>query len=521
MSTGYRHGLIRARQLRDLIDEIVDADWRHPSWWPLCTGVALLEARRPDPLPADPIAAVRDHYIASSGGPRTDTFMARTRPAPPDPAARVADAILAARAALDVLRDLQGQFPGQPLDTYLTGGPDDLRPAALGREQARVAFATARGAVVASLAPDPAGDARLAASLAAFARHGRASAQLVPVRAGSTRATRAALTVAIGDECLATARHLHRRAWSAAGGPWLGVGTTADMQVVTTCHMIVDGYGHARIAAEIVRRQDQLARRWGRELAAAVQAPGFACDLPRLDDTVPLGVAIAQVRAQPDFAAFAHALGRGLEEHVRGHLAPAARRTFGFSPTFQVPVAPGALHDPARRRRRVVHALLSVRMNQGLFEPLERFRDRLPAILERERAGMGLLTRIHQAVSRAPVPIAVKRRMYSRAVIPRPWLPAIEALAGRSSLSLLRFAAGEEPGLPLHAVSASAPDPSPADPRGSSVLTIVPSPTGLALTVCGTGATGTEAGARAFLQRWLERYQETASAPGRTPALRL
>jgi hypothetical protein len=516
MITGYRHSLTRAAKLRDLIDEVVDADWRHPSWWLLCAGVALLEARRPDPLPADPIAAVRDHYIASSGGPRTDTFIARTRAAPPDPAARIADALLAARAALDVLRDLQGQFPGQPLDTYLRGGPDDLRPAALGRDQVRVAFATARGAVVTRLAPDPAGDARLAASLAAFIRHGRASDPLAPVGAGSTRATRAALTVAIGDEFLATARHLHRRAWTAAGGPWLGIGTTADMQVVTTCHMIVDGYGHARIAAEIFRRQDQLAHRFGRELGAAALAPDLACELPRLPETVPLGIATAQLRAaQPDFAAFAHALGRALEEQVRGHLAPSARRSFNFSPSFQVPVAPGALHDPARRRRRVVHALLSVRMNQGRFEPLERFRGRLPAILERERAGMGLLTRIHHAVSRAPVPIAVKRRMYSRAVIPRPWLPAIEALAGRCGLSLLRFAAGEEPGLPLYAVSASAPDPSPADPRGSSVLTIVPSPTGLALTVCGTGATGTEAGARAFLERWLECYHETARSPGR------
>jgi hypothetical protein len=183
-------------------------------------------------------------------------------------------------------------------------------------------------------------------------------------------------------------------------------------------------------------------------------------------------------------------------------------------------VAPGALHDPERRRRRVVHALLSVRMEQGRFEPLERFRERLPAILERERAGMGLLTRIHQAVSRAPAPIAVKRRMYSRAVIPRSWFPATEALAGRAGLSLLRFAAGEEPALPLYAVSASAPDPSPADPRGSSVLTIVPSPTGLALTVCGTGATGTEAGARALLERWLERYQKSARCPDRTPAPR-
>jgi hypothetical protein len=122
---------------------------------------------------------------------------------------------------------------------------------------------------------------------------------------------------------------------------------------------------------------------------------------------------------------------------------------------------------------------------------------------------MGLLMRIHQAVSHAPVPISLKRRFVSRAATPRPWLPALEALASRCALSLLRFAPGEQATMPLYAASASSPDPSPADPRGSSVLTLVPGPTGLAVTLCGTGATGTENGARALLDRWLERYVDT------------
>src|SRR5256885_1528522 len=78
----------------------------------------------------------------------------------------------------------------------------------------------------------------------------------------------AAIAVVIGDEAIATARHAHRRAWSSRGGPWLGVAHAPrdgreGMTIVSTCHMIVDGYGHAwiasRIAAAIARARDTVA----------------------------------------------------------------------------------------------------------------------------------------------------------------------------------------------------------------------------------------------------------------------
>ena len=50
----------------------------------------------------------------------------------------------------------------------------------------------------------------------------------------------------------------------------------------------------------------------------------------------------------------AYALGRVL--HRR-----AGRRDARFSPTFQIPIAPGDREDPLRWRRRVVPALASVR----------------------------------------------------------------------------------------------------------------------------------------------------------------
>ena len=66
------------------------------------------------------------------------------------------------------------------------------------------------------------------------------------------------MCVALGDEPIETARHGHRRAWTERGGPWLGLGRAGGVAVVSTCHLIVDGYGHALITARIA----ELTRRW-------------------------------------------------------------------------------------------------------------------------------------------------------------------------------------------------------------------------------------------------------------------
>jgi hypothetical protein len=168
------------------------------------------------------------------------------------------------------------------------------------------------------------------------------------------------------------------------------------------------------------------------------------------------------------------------------------------SPTFQVPVAPGTGEE--RRRRRVVLGLLSV----GSDESIEELRPRARRLLEREAAGGGLLSRVGAAAVGAPLPDFVRRRLLAPAARPRPLLPMVEVLSGRGCLSSLRFAPGEEPAAPLFAASSPGLGPTPADPRGGVVLTLIDHGGPCSASLCGTGLAARPGGARAFLDAWLE-----------------
>jgi hypothetical protein len=151
--------------------------------------------------------------------------------------------------------------------------------------------------------------------------------------------------VALGDEPVETARHGHRRAWTERGGPWLGLGRAGELAVVSTCHLVVDGYGHARIAARIAERADAPTRPPGASAWSAAAAAGGR------RDAVPLSVvpgARCLIRRRGSSRS-PTAAGKLLHRH-------AGRRDARFSPTIQIPVARGGKDDPLRLRRRVVSA---------------------------------------------------------------------------------------------------------------------------------------------------------------------
>jgi hypothetical protein len=453
-----------ARELASLLEEVADVDWRRPAWWGLVAGTAVLErlARQADG-PLYPL------YLSVNGGPRADTFMARDRAPATAVDARVARAVARARAAAAALARLDGQFPDQPLRCSLR-----WRRGWLVREPAtldRATFLTPRGAWVGDLS-DP---ARLRRELAAAC----VGPPLVPPGEAT------AVGVSLVDHRIATARHLHRLMWADGRGPWLGLGQAEGLEVVTTCHFVVDGYGHGRIASETFAALD-------RDDGSA-GGPPVAWPAPEVEGAEGLGFAAARVPA-PSTSRAGYALGRALLSHFGNGTS--------FSPTFQIPVAPGAKDDPERRRRRVLFALASVRLDAERPEPYAAFARRLAAIAAREADGRGVLTRILRATTRAPLPAALRRRMLTSNGETSPHVPPIEVLAGRGSLSAIRYPADERPAAPLYAVSSPALSAPAHDPRGAVVLTLIHHGEEATATLCGNGIAGSPAGARAFLDTW-------------------
>lgn len=481
------------RELRSLLDEIATIDWRHPSWWALVAATTLFErwpARSGRDLDAD--------YLSSDGGPRSDTFMA-TPSRGLDAAVAVASAVAMARSAWDALVDLDGTLPGQPLLQELARRSSVIRRRALGRSR-RVVFATPVGLYLATLGADPGSDGELVAQLAALcAEQGGAPHRLTRVYPHQDELLEAAVAVSLWREDLESARHAHRRAWNRAGGPWLGVARTADLALVTTSHTVVDGYGHALIAARVLATPVPvtliaLARRYLGEsqlVCAPVQAG--AC---------PLGIATGELGEPARFVELLYATGWALERMHRRELSPSQRRNERFTPTMQIPIAPGHRSDPARFRRRVAPGIVALAMHRGVLEHPKVLSARLGELIAREGACAGVLGRVRTAALRLPLPIFVKRRSVGAGVVPHPLVPGIEVLAGRGCLSSLVFAAHERPEIPLYAGSAPALDPSIEDPRGGSVVTVVQGSDQVTVTVSGTGLAGTEAGARSFLVEW-------------------
>jgi hypothetical protein len=386
----------------------------------------------------------RAAYLASDGEPDGDTFIGHVAPAPADP---IADAIARAHGARAALRELDGRLPEQPLAVTVRRTPTGTVAEPSGLDVA--AFAIGDRCVRARLSATLEDEGPLAAALAGTAP--------LPAEPHATPF----VTVTVGDEPAATARHGHRRAWRDGAGPWLGLSRADGLAIVSTCHMIVDGYGHAWLAGTLSRS----ATSWGRCPLSQLPPPQVASV-----DTVPLPFAWRQL-AQPAPRALplAYALGR-LLHRIAGR--PDARA----SPRFQIPVAPGAPRDPLRRLRRVVPALAYVRFAAGTPEPFAAFAARTRVAIDREAAGTGIVSRILAAARVAPAPLGWKRRLVA-ADRPR-WLdPVADLLGGRGCASRIRLA---EPAPPLIAVSAAAR-------RDGWVATMIDDGDSAAVTLCGDG----------------------------------
>ncbi|MBA2542165.1 MAG: hypothetical protein H0V17_21170 [Deltaproteobacteria bacterium] len=432
-------------------------------WWLLAGGVAAVELR-----------GAEGAYVLSDATPPGDTFIGYRDPRP----ITIDDAIARARAAATALRELDGQLPGQPLCVTLGNpAPTSAHGAVTVKSQLDVAaFAIGDRCVIGKL-DDPQLREQLAAAV---------SGASPPPWHGSTPF----VCVSIGDDKLETCRHAHRRAWRNGAGPWLGLGRASDgtqgaLATITTCHLVVDGYGHARIAGRIA---ELMAR------APASTTPSLP--LPALcavEGGIPLGVVWRELpHPSPRVLPLGYALGRVLHQ-MAGH------RDAKFSPTFQIPIAPGDRDDPMRNRRRAAASILSVRFEDGQPEPFDVFATRARAILSREASGHGLWTRSVAAARGMPGPLAWKRRSIgtSRAR----WLDRFaEVIGGRACLSKI---AVDTPLPASCAVSSPARLATPRDPLGSCVLTILEDSSRSAITACGSGIAGTSAAADHLLDELL------------------
>ncbi len=431
----------RASELHAELAQI--ADVRDRRWWVVAGGAAL-------------DWHARTTYVASDAEPSADTFIGYEAPAPSDP---LADAFARAHAARTALRELDGTLPNQPLAVTVKRSANGavLVPSALDV----VAFAIGDDIFMHRLAP------RLADETGHFT-----PADAVPFA-----------TITVGDEPLAMARHGHRRGWRTNGdacGPWLGLSRAGGMAVVSTCHFVVDGYGHASLAAKLAQATPPPGA-----LQPTTTHPALR-SLRSMPPPKPVAGAIALDvgwRALPSPAPralpLAYALGRLLHDLAGDRDAP-------FSPTFQIPVAPGDKSDPLRARRRVVPAIASVRFDRGTPEPFEHFAARTKAMLAREAGGNGLASRLLTAARAVPMPLAWKRH----AVGPeRPsWLePIANVIGGRGCISRISLA---EPAPLLCAVSSPARLASDADDLGSCVVTIIDDGARAAITWCGSGRAG-------------------------------
>ncbi|HRC55309.1 MAG TPA: hypothetical protein PKU97_05255, partial [Kofleriaceae bacterium] len=331
-----RAWLTRTAELQRELAAIAEVD---PRWWLLAGAAAL----------AEPRAAPAKVYLACDAEPDADTFMGYPSPPPRD---LIRDAIARARAARTALRELDGTLPEQPLAvTVERAAGAKPRPSTL----SVAAFAIADRCLTADL-EDPDLGHKLAATLAGAA----------PPR---WRGEPPFVCVALGEEPLETARHGHRRAWTEHGGPWLGLGRAAGLALVSTCHLIVDGYGHARITARIAEltapdardapdsrdahdapgardapdSRDARATPGARDAAQRTSAQGIpaaaladALALAPVAGAVPLVIAWrALPRPAPRLVPLAYRLGRILHRH-------AGRPIAAFSPTIQIPVARGS-----------------------------------------------------------------------------------------------------------------------------------------------------------------------------------
>ena len=429
-----------------------------PRWWLLAGGAAFAWD--------SPTT-----YVMSDAEPSADTFIGHVAPAPRDP---FADAVARALAARAAIRALDGRLPAQPLAVTVrrTLAGAIAQPSALDV----AAFAIGDRTWIAELSRNGIADD--------LERVARGDDPRI-LRALGTSSAVPFVCVTIGDEPLATARHGHRRAWLGNGtgyGPWLGLSRAGELSIVSTCHMIVDGFGHA-LLAEQIRTRDTSPR-----AIATTPPPSIPAG------AMPLAIAWRSLSTIPSALPLAYALGRVLHR-------VACRRDAAFSPTFQIPVAPGAHGDPDRRRRRVVPSIASVRFDRGEPEPYAAFEARTRGLLRREAAGEGLSAHLLAAAQAAPAPLAWKRRAVGAN---RPgWLDAIATLVGgRGCVSRIKLDVDASPAC---AVSSPGRLPTPGDPLGGCVVTVVDDGRTGAITLCGAGFVDSDARAASLLDELLEQ----------------
>ena len=437
----------RTAELHGELAEIAITDAR---WWLLAGGAAAVE----------PWGGEGD-YVLSDATPIGDTFIGYREALPVDP---ISDAIMRAKAARTALRELD-HLPDQPLAVTLRG------PSTNGTSNGN-------GALGAALVPSPLEVAAFAIGDACvFGRldDPKLRDQLVAAIRGDQPATWHGATpfvcVSLGVDPVELVRHGHRRAWINGAGPWLGLGHTGELATVSTCHLVVDGYGHGRIAGRIA----ELTRKMPTPTGVVLPA------LRPVADGIPLTMVWRELPSpSPRVLPLGYALGKALHRI-------AGRREAKFSPTFQIPIAPGDRSDPTRVRRRVVPGILSVRFQDGTPEPFAAFEARARAVLSREAAGLGLSSRLLAAARAAPAPLAWKRK--SIGATRTPWLERFaEVIGGRACLSKISIDAP----LPAScAVSMPARIVTSGDPLGGCVLTILEDANRSAITVCGVGIAGT------------------------------
>lgn len=439
-----------------------------PSWWLIAGGAAVTEKVKPS-----------GGYMISDAEPTADTFIGYVVPARDV----VRSAIARAHAARAAIRELDGKLPGQPLAVTVH------RTAAGAVTQASeldvAAFAVGRRAWWVKLAARPEDERALADDLAAVIAGSAPTRVLAAPGAGPAPF----VTVSLGEDAPSLARHGHRRGWHDERGAWLGLGRSDGMDTVSTCHMVVDGYGHTWIAGRVAHHAALLYDR--APSAGVTEAPAPSA----MADATPLGVAWrplpSSVRALP----LAYALGRVLH---RATGRPHAK----FSPTLQIPIAPGRPDDPERRMRRVVQALTSVRFDRGQPEALGVFESRTQEVLAREASGRGLVSRLLAAAAGAPVPLVWKRRSVG---LSRPkWLDRVaDVVGGRGCLSKIRV---DTPIPHACAVSSPARLATPLDPLGACVVTVIDDGERSAITVCGSGFVGTDRAAGEILDELMSLY---------------
>ncbi len=480
----------RTAELHDEFAAIAETDLR---WWLFAGGAAA----------AEPWGNAGE-YVISDATATADTFLGYRDPTPTDP---LADAVARARAARTTLHELDGTLPGQPLAVTIRPADRGPRRGHANGNGDRTGHAPGDGAgsIVVPSRLDVAAFAIANRCLVASLDDATLPQQLAGLAAGAIpepwRGPTPFVCVSIGDDPIQTARHGHRRAWHDNHGPWLGLGRAGGLATVSTCHLVVDGCGHALITSRIVEHLSRAASRSGLKSetsgASADRSVRWLGNLPALapvPGAMPLAVAWRELPCPtPRALPLAYALGRVLHRRTGRHAAP-------FSPTFQIPIAPGDRDDPLRIRRRAAYGLVSVRFDGGVAEPFEVFEARARDILAREAAGYGLCTRLLAAARAAPAPLAWKRKSIS-ATRAR-WLDRFaEVIGGRACLSKIRV---DAPLPPTCAVSSPARLATAGDPLGGCVLTILDDGQRAAITACGSGLAGTEVSADVLLDELLE-----------------